>query len=99
MVIVRNDLVAVSATSTTIIKIVPPSLRRTQIIISAVTAAVVVTIAKGQTPAIANYGIVLQPTGTFIEANDSGFTCHQGEVQAVATGAGYVSITETLEAK
>lgn len=93
----RNDLVSVSATSTTICKPVTGNKRRIQMIITANTAGVTVTIAKGDVSAVATYGLPLNSSSTYIEATDGGFQCWQGQVQAVATGAGTVSVVETFE--
>lgn len=96
----RNDLVSVGTSSVTALQpCVAAGLRRTQMIITNSSAAAVVTIAKGDTAAIANKGIPLQPNGTYVEADDSGFRCWQGPVQVIASAAGgQVSVTESFVA-
>jgi hypothetical protein len=72
-------------------------LKRTQLIITNTSAAAVVTIAKGNVAAIQNYGIVLQPNGTYVEATDGGYICWQGPIQAVSNAAGSIAIVESFE--
>jgi hypothetical protein len=93
----RNDLVSVSATTAVICKEVVGNKKRTQVIITANTAGVTVTISKGETAAVATYGLPLQSGSSYVEATDGGFTCWQGAIQAVASGAGNVSIVETFD--
>lgn len=93
----RNDLVSVSATTTTVCKPVVGNKRRIQMIITANTAGVTVTIAKGDTAAVATYGLPLSSGMSYVEATDGGFQCWQGQVQAVASGNGTVSVVETFE--
>jgi hypothetical protein len=59
----------------------------------------VVTIAKGDSAAIANQGIVLQPTGIYSESTSEGFKCWSGAVQAIGSGAGSVAIVESWESE
>jgi hypothetical protein len=72
--------------------------RRVQMIIINTSAATNATIVKGSNPAIATQGIFLIPNGSYLEGTDGGFTCWQGAVQAVGSGAGTISIIETKEA-
>ena len=68
-------------------------LTRTQIIICNVGASIV-TIRRGETAAIQNQGIVLNPTQNYVEATDGGYTCYQGAVQVISNAAGSVAISE-----
>lgn len=72
------------------------ALKRTQFIIIN-TSAAVATITKGDNPAIANQGIVLQQNAYYLEGTDGGFVCWQGAIQAIATGAGTLSVVETFQ--
>jgi hypothetical protein len=95
----RNSEYTLSATSGEALSGVSStySLKRTQFIITNTSAVAVATITKGTTPAVANQGIILQPNGSYLESTDSGFTCWQGAIQAVGTGAGSLAIVETFE--
>lgn len=88
--------------STTSLEILPQvsgtGYKRTQIIITNTTAGLVATIIKGSNSAVNGQGIILQPNGSYVEASDGGFTCWQGAVQGICTGAGTLSIVETKEA-
>lgn len=92
-----NSTVTIAATSTQAVKAVAGQLRRTSLIIVNTSGAAVVTIAKGDSAAVANIGIVLQPTGLYVESTSEGFTCWQGAVQAIGTGAGSIAVVETWE--
>jgi hypothetical protein len=91
-----TNALGVSATSITIAQERTGAAERQQFIITNTSAAQVVTIVKGSAAAIAGQGIILQPNGSYGESTDGGFVCWQGEMQAVATGAGTVSIVETF---
>lgn len=72
-------------------------LKRTQLIITNTSAAVVATITKGNVAAVAGTGIVLQANGTYVESTDGGYTCWQGAVQVVGSGAGTISVVESFD--
>lgn len=93
-----NRSVAVTNTaSTQVANETLTAVRRTQLIIQNTSTAQTITVTKGDQPAVAGAGIVLVSGQTFIEADDGGFRCWQGAVQAIsATGAGTLSITETF---
>lgn len=54
-----------------------------------------VTIAKGDSAAVAGSGILLTPNSAYFEANDAGFECWQGGVQVIGTST--VAVSETTE--
>lgn len=62
-----------------------------------VSAAAEATIAKGETAAVADAGVVLQPNSTMFEASGDRLHCWQGAVQVVGSGAGEVGISEEWE--
>jgi hypothetical protein len=72
-------------------------LKRTSFVITNTSAAAIVTIAKGNNPAVQKVGYVLQPTGNIVESNSEGFECYQGSIQAVSDVAGSIAIVETFE--
>lgn len=92
-----NNSATIGATSTTILPERAGVLRRAQFIITNTSAAAVATITKGDIPAIANTGIILQPNGSYLESTDSGFICWQGAIQAVGSAAGTLSVVETFQ--
>jgi hypothetical protein len=71
-------------------------LTRTQLIITNTSTTATATITKGETIAVAGQGVVLQPNQSYIEATDGGYICFQGEVQAVGSANGTLSITESF---
>jgi len=93
----RNASVSVSATSTQAANKVMGGYVRTQIIITNMSAAAIVTITKGIMPAVAGSGIRLPPNGSYLESSDSFFRCWQDEIQVVADAAGTVAVVEQLE--
>ena len=93
-----NSVFNTSATSAQVLPTRAGSLKRTQFIIIN-TSAAVATITKGDAAAVANAGIVLQQNAYYLEGTDSGFVCWQGAIQAVATGAGTLSVVETFQEK
>lgn len=87
-----------AAVTTSEAELVPSRLgktRRTQLIIQN-TSPTVVTITKGDDPAVANVGIRLTQNQTFIESDDAGFLCWQGAVHVVGSGASTVVWNETV---
>lgn len=97
--VTNNSLITIGATSATVLPERSGQMKRTQLIITANTVGVVVTIAKGDQPAVANYGIMLQPTGSFVEATDGGYICWQGAVQVIGSAAGTVSVVESFQSE
>jgi len=92
-----NASASVSTTSAEILN--KPNYLRKALIVTNTSSSAVVTLAKGDVAAVAGAGIRLQPNSSYIESTDSGFTCWQGAIQAVADGAGTVAIVETYEEK
>jgi hypothetical protein len=93
----RNDSMAVSATSDQMCNVVQGGYKRTMVIITNTSATAVVTVALGDLAAVAGSGIRLPPNGNWWQSSDSGLTCWQGQIQAVADAAGTVGIVEQLE--
>ena len=96
--IVRNSSVAVSTANAIACNKVSGGYKRTQLCITNTSAAAVVTICKGDEQlAVAGAGVRIPPNGAYFESSDSGFTCWQGEVQAIADAVGTVAVVEQLE--
>jgi hypothetical protein len=93
----QNTTFTTSATSAQCLPARSGNLRRTQLIITSLTAGVTTTLAKGSVPAIANSGIILTQNGVWSEATDGGYICWQGEVQVVASAPGSISIVESFQ--
>jgi hypothetical protein len=91
-----NRSVTTSGTSTQAVTEVTGGMKRTQLIITNTSAAAVVTIAKGDTVAVAGVGIRLQPNSAYVEATDGGYVCWQGNVQVVSDVAGSVAVVESF---
>jgi len=85
----RNELVAVTAASTTILSDVSGAGGRQQFLIRNLStdATDIFTIVLGNQQAVANQGIVLRQYESYGEANDSGFLCWQGQVQIISAAA------------
>jgi hypothetical protein len=92
-----NSSATIGATSSAILSERSGRLKRTQFIIINTSAAAVATITKGDQPAVANTGIILQPNASYLESTDSGFICWSGALQAIGTAAGTLSIVETFQ--
>jgi len=95
--IVRNSSVSVSATSAEACNLVQGGYKRTMVVITNTSATAVVTIALGDLAAVAGSGIRLPPNGYWWQSSDSGLTCWQGHIQAVADAAGTIAVVEQLE--
>jgi len=95
----RNASVAVTTTSVKICDAAPPGLERVQIVITNVDTSDVVTITKGDTPAVALAGIILNPNVAYLESNDSGFQCWQGQIQGVSSATGNIAVVETFRTR
>lgn len=93
---VSNRQESVSATSTKIASDVGMFMRRKQIIVTNL-SAITVTIAKGDVAAVANTGIILSQNQSWFEADDASFNCWQGQIQAIGSGAGTLSVVEVFE--
>lgn len=94
----RNTAVSVSGTD---VELTPTRLGRTlrtAIILTPVTAGVIVNISLGDNPAVIDQGIRLiqgQPfTQSANNAEEAKQTVWQGAIHAIASGAGSVAITE-----
>lgn len=86
----------VTTTTTTIANRCLGKVRRTQLIITNLSAGTL-TINKNDTQAaVANQGIILAQNQTFIEADDAGYSCWQGAVQAVGSTTLSVSVVESF---
>ena len=98
---VANNIANVGVTSAQILPARSGALKRTQLIITSTSTGSIITIAKGNSPAISLQGITLRGDilQGYIESTDSGFTCWQGAIQAIADVAGNLSIVETFEEK
>lgn len=93
-----GSTVAVSGTSTEILgSRVGFSKRRKSFTIVPTTAGVIVTVVKGDVPAVALSGIVMQQYQIMTESSSEGYVCFQGPIQAVASAAGAVAISEDFE--
>ena len=96
-VLVNVDGTSLEALSSIYSKSITFKTRRTQFIIQN-TGATTITLTKGMQTAVAGTGIQLYPSGGYSESTDSGFTCWQGAIQAIGSGAGgTISITESWE--
>ena len=92
----RDDTISTSATS---VQVSPARLNRVAVYITTLDTAAI-TITKGETPAIMNAGIILQPTMSWYEVdNGDGFRCWRGPIQVIGTQAGNISISEDMEIK
>jgi len=91
----RNDTVTVAATPTLIAM---PRRKRTTIYITN-NGTTAVTIVKDNLPVVSGSGLIIAPNGgTWVETNETGFTCWQGLIHGiVAAGTAAVSISETWE--
>jgi len=91
----RNDIITVASTASVILA--PNRPGRTAIYISNATGQIL-TITKGDQAAVANQGIVLQPTTVWFETDGEGFRCWRGTITAITSaGTGSVGIAETME--
>lgn len=93
-----SDVKTISTSSSQIIDpLNGTSFKRTQVIFINTSASAIITLNKGDSPAIAGSGIILQPNGSYSESSDSAFKCWQGAWQAIGNGAGTLSIVEQKE--
>lgn len=89
---IRSDSANVSTTSAQILNLATQ--RRTSFVITNTSATAVVSLNFGEGAAVANTGVVLQPTQSYGQSDDSAFSCYQGKIQAIASGSGTVAISE-----
>ena len=96
---VANNSLSISTTSLEVCKTrAGGGLVRTQLIITNTSStATKATIAKGDQAAVSLAGIVLGPSGTYVEATDGSYTCYQGPVQVVGDGSGTIAVVESFE--
>lgn len=88
--------VAVSSTEAEISPTRLGRTRRTSLFIVPTSAGVVVTISKGDLPAVQNAGYVLQQGQAYVEADGDNFNCYQGAVHAVSSAGGNIAIVEVF---
>lgn len=88
----QNTTLSISTTSGTALQ--ATNTHRVMMVITNISTTAVATVAPGETAAIANSGIVLQPGGSFIQADDGGSMCWQGPVQVIGDASGTIAIVE-----
>lgn len=89
----RNEAVT---TSTSSVQVAPARFNRVAIYLTNMDT-LPITIFKGDTPAILNSGIILQPTCSWFEVdNGEGFRCWRGAIQVIGSQAGSVAISEDM---
>ena len=96
-IMIRNDKVAVTTTSTVIVRTRASEIIRTAFIIRNTSSndADIITIALGQEVATSNKGIVLRKNESWSDSSETGYQCHQGQISAVCeTANGQLSIME-----
>lgn len=70
--------------------------RRTSIIITNSTVGASMRIIKGDSAATATLGIPLSTGQNYMESDDGGYTCYQGQFNVYSDIAGTISVTEML---
>jgi len=95
--IARNGSVTVSTASTLACAIVQGQYKRTMVIITNTSSTANVTLTLGKNAAVAGSGIRLPPNANWWQSSDSGLTCWQDEIQAIADAAGTIAVVEQLE--
>jgi len=93
---VRNASASVTATSSEISPAAYGALRRKEIVIANLSAVNNVTIAKGETAAVAGKGIVLSPGSVYSDSDSPFSLCFNGAIQAVGDGNATIAIAETF---
>lgn len=72
--------------------------RRTFFSIVPLTAGATITLTFGDSPAVANKGVVLSANQPYIETDDPGAPCYQGAIHAISSAPGSsVAIVERFE--
>jgi len=89
----RDSSLAVTTSSQVII---PANLKRSGFILTNLGAGIV-SVRKGDTIAVANEGIVLQPNQAYGETDDAQFSCYKGAIQAIGSAAANLAISESME--
>lgn len=85
----RNQLVAITTSSSQISSEPTGELERTMLIITNTDTANSATVAMtSDSAATASAGIILGPGASYTESTDSGFTCWDGAIQAIGNTAG-----------
>jgi len=94
-----NTAASIAVTSTNIVPATSTTMIRTMLCITNTSPASIITVSKGDNPAVADQGIRLLPNGSYVESSDSGFMCWQGSIQGIADVAGTVAIVEQFEVR
>lgn len=69
-------------------RVLPSSKRNVLVLTNISTAGQKITVVQGNVAAILNEGIILSPGQSWIDADNSGYTCWEGEIQAISDAAG-----------
>ena len=82
----RNDVVSVDNNST----LISAATKRVVYHIKNISANAdeVITLHFGSQPAIATYGVVLNPGDSCTDSNSEGYLCYQGDIYAICAVAG-----------
>jgi hypothetical protein len=94
---VRNDLVSVGTTVTSVAEVRSEDTPRKVICIRNTSddPSKIITVTYGLVSPTGNYGIVLRQYESFTDSNDGDYQCFQGHINAVcAVAGGQVSILE-----
>lgn len=89
--------VTVGTTSVPVVPARDGNMRRTQITITNETVGASMRVNKGTQAASATVGLPISTTQTYIEGDDGGYTCFQGQFNVRSDIVGTVTVTETLE--
>ena len=94
--VTRNTNIAVGTDSVTLSEAVSPNAVRTAIVITNTsTAGQYLTVNFGDGDAVATYGIVLAPYGSWAETEDARFTPSQARISIISSAAlGTVAVHE-----
>lgn len=90
----QNTSASVSGTEGEIIQSRLGKKRRTALVVTPVTAGVVVYLSLGDQIAALDKGIVLLTNQPMQDSDNGDYKCYQGAVRAIASGNGTVAITE-----
>lgn len=93
----RNYSFTTGATSLLMVNDVPAGMKRTDLIVTNTSAAAVISMARGEAPAINGEGIRLSVNSGWSDSTDSGRKCWQGQIQIISDVAGTVSVSEGYE--
>lgn len=89
--------VSVSATASTLSATRLGRAPRSFFSIIPLSAGVTVTVTFGDSPAVANAGLVLSTNQPYLEAKGDNFIPYQGTINIVASGAGTVAYVERFD--